>query len=229
MEWSIRRLSGRAAGLHRVEHPEGSGRQVQVMDFEDGAVVLGSTQTPDLLDRSGVRAGGFDVVRRRSGGGVVLLVPGQTLWVDFLVPAGDPLWSEDVGRSFLWLGRLWASALDHLGVKAVLGAGSTPDDLGRLVCFAAVHPGEITVGGRKVVGFSQRRTRSGSRFQSAALLRWDPDELLHVLDERQVRRVTETVIPGGGGDARSLLVDRVGALGLEAAELVSALCSQLPI
>lgn len=228
MGWSIQHLSARAAELHRLEQVANSGRQVQVMDFEGGAVVLGSTQSPELLDHSRVRARGFDVVRRRSGGGVVLLVPGQTLWVDFLIPAGDPLLSDDVGRSFLWLGRLWAAALAQLGVDAVRETGSRADELGRLVCFAAVGPGEITVDGRKVVGFSQRRTRAGSRFQSAALLRWDPDELLGVLDERQVRMAGDTVALGGGAEARSLLVDRVGALGLDAADLVSALCSQLP-
>jgi lipoate-protein ligase A len=43
----------------------------------------------------------------------------------------------------------------------------------RSVCFAGLGPGEVTVGGRKVVGISQRRRRDGALFQCAALLAWD--------------------------------------------------------
>ena len=50
-----------------------------------------------------------------------------------------------------------------------------------LVCFAGLGPGEVTVDGRKVVGISQRRTRSGARFQCALLQTWEPAVLLDVL------------------------------------------------
>ena len=57
------------------------------------------------------------------------------------------------------------------------------------MCFAGVGPGEVLVGGRKVVGISQRRTRAGARFHCAALRAWDARALLAVLalpdDERE--------------------------------------------
>ncbi|MEC8814989.1 MAG: hypothetical protein VYA92_04220, partial [Actinomycetota bacterium] len=52
---------------------------------------------------------------------------------------------------------------------------------GGLVCFAGRGPGEILVDGRKVVGISQRRDRSGARFQCTALLAWPTDVLVDLL------------------------------------------------
>jgi len=49
------------------------------------------------------------------------------------------------------------------------------------VCFAGRGPGEILVDGRKVVGISQRRDRSGARFQCTALLAWPADVLVDLL------------------------------------------------
>jgi lipoate-protein ligase A len=109
--------------------------------------------------------------------------PGEVLWVDVLLPADDPLWEGDVGRSFHWLGQAWVDALAAVGVEASWHNGPmvcTP--WCRQVCFAGIGPGEVTVDGRKVVGLAQRRTRAGALFQCAALLRWDADEMARLLD-----------------------------------------------
>jgi lipoate-protein ligase A len=42
-----------------------------------------------------------------------------------------------------------------------------------LVCFAGLGPGEVSAGGRKLVGISQRRTRAAARFQCAVHGRFD--------------------------------------------------------
>ena len=113
----------------------------------------------------------------------MLVRPGELLWVDVLLPAGDSLWEDDVGRSFHWLGQAWVDALRAVGVEASSHDGPmicTPRC--RQVCFAGIGPGEVTVDGRKVVGLAQRRTRAGALFQCAALLRWDPDEMARLLD-----------------------------------------------
>lgn len=139
------------------------------------ALVLGSTQPPPPS------AGGeVDVVRRRSGGGAVLVEPGRVVWVDVFMPAGDPLWEADVGRSFAWLGRAWGEALGD--PAAVVHDGPlcrTP--WSRAVCFAGLGPGEVTIGGAKVVGMAQRRARTGALFQCAALRAWDPAPLAELL------------------------------------------------
>jgi lipoate-protein ligase A len=145
-------------------------------------LVLGSAQRFDVADMEAARASGTHVVRRRSGGGAVLLGPDDVLWVDVFVPAGDRLWSPDVGRAFEWLGQAWTDAVGDLGVEGTWHRGApVATAWSSLVCFAGLGPGEVTVGGAKVVGMSQRRTRAGALFQCGALLGWDPAALVGLL------------------------------------------------
>ncbi len=149
------------------------------------AIVLGSTQSPDLVDRAAAAAAGLEVVRRRSGGGAVLVTPDDPVWVDVWVPAGDALWRADVTGAFGWLGSTWARALGRLGLPGVDVQGPAPGACTRwssLICFGGVGAGEVSVGGRKVVGLAQRRNRSGAWFHGACLLTWDPTLLLATLD-----------------------------------------------
>jgi len=191
-----------------------------VAEVDRPAVVLGSTQPASTVDAGRAAAAGFDVVRRRSGGGAVLVEPGTLVWVDVLVPAGDRLWQADVGRAFAWLGAAWASALDDAGE-----AGAVPYDgplrqsawSGR-VCFAGLGPGEVTLDGAKVVGMCQRRARAGALFQCAALLAWEPDRLLDVLDLGQGERA----------QASSDLVGAARGLDVDSGALVRALVARLP-
>ena len=143
-----------------------------------GAVVLGSGQRPGVVDAAAARRRNLPILRRRSGGGVVLVSPADLLWVDVVLPRGDPLWHPDVGRAFVWLGRAWQRALTECGVSGEVHEGAyEAGRWGSLVCFAGRGPGEVFVGGRKVVGLSQRRTGTCARFQSGLLRRWDPSEL----------------------------------------------------
>ncbi|MEA2702847.1 MAG: lipoate---protein ligase, partial [Actinomycetota bacterium] len=171
-----------AAAAHGRAWPEPAAPTVWCVEVDGPALVLGSTQPDGVVDGARAAAVGVDVVRRRSGGGAVLLRPGEVVWIDVLVPAGDPLWEADVGRAFGWLGRAWVDALGALGVAAVAYDG--PLAAGRwssLVCFGGLGPGEVTVEGRKIVGISQRRTRAGALFQCAVLVEWDPSPLLDLL------------------------------------------------
>jgi lipoate-protein ligase A len=146
-------------------------------DVERPAVVLGSAQRDQVKAPDGV-----DVVRRRSGGGAVLLVPGDVVWADVTIPPGDPLWEPDVAKAFWWIGEAWAAALRSLGVDAVVHRGAQVHTAwSRRVCFAGVGSGEVTVEGRKMVGLSQRRTREAALFQCACLVQWDPAPLVDAL------------------------------------------------
>ena len=170
--WAVERCEGGAGSLFSDSEPAAS-RAVRILSVDRPALVLGSTQ------RSAVREDlGVEVVRRRSGGGAVLLRPGETVWVDVRVPAGDPWWSADVGQSFWWLGEVWASAVGgsvHRG-RMVRSAWSDA------VCFAGVGPGEVLADGRrKVVGMASRRTRAGALFQCAVPLVWDPEAYVSLL------------------------------------------------
>ena len=147
------------------------------------ALVLGSTQRDDDVDRARAEAEDLPVVRRRTGGGVVLVRPGELVWVDVDLPSGDPLWDADVGVAFEWLGQVWAAAAADLGAPAPSAHRGRMDggQWGRLVCFAGLGPGEVTVAGRKLVGLAQRRTRAMARFQCGLLRRWNPAALVELL------------------------------------------------
>ena len=153
--------TGRSATFHTVERP---------------TLVLGSTQSERDVDLRVVDTLRVDVVRRRSGGGAVLLMPGEFVWLDLVIPAGDFLWLNDVGAAMVWVGELWQRTLAQFGVAGeVHRSGLVTTEWSRQVCFAGVGTGEVMVGDSKLVGISQRRTREYARFQSMCHLRWRPE------------------------------------------------------
>jgi lipoate-protein ligase A len=180
--WRTIHLTGGAGELHGRDLETG-GRTMTVLEVDRPALVLGSTQPDDHVDAAACAATGVDVVRRRSGGGAVLLLPGRSVWVDVTITRDDPLWDDDVGRAAHWLGRAWAAAVTTLGVdEPVVHTGAVIESgWSRRVCFAGIGPGEVLAGGRKLVGLSQRRTRDGARFQCALHRVWDPVGILGLL------------------------------------------------
>jgi lipoate---protein ligase len=165
-------------------------------------LVLGSTQAADVVDQSKAEQSGVEVVRRRGGGGAVLLQPGDHVWIDAWIPRDDPLWSADVSAAAAWVGQWW---LDAFGVTvgddwSVHEGRATPGDLGHLVCFAGRGPGEVFYSDRKVVGLSQWRSREGALFQACAYARWRPEDLIDVFNDTEsqshdlVKRLTPLAV-----------------------------------
>jgi lipoate-protein ligase A len=183
--WAVERATGSAAAFHARPLEAPLRRSVHVWDVESPALVLGSTQDASVVDAEACAAAGVEVVRRRSGGGAVLLDPGRAVWVDVELPRGDDLWDDDVGRASWWLGERWGAALAAVGVADphVHRGGMVTSPWSALVCFAGLGPGEVTAGagGPKVLGISQRRTRAGARFQCAVPLTWDGARLAGLL------------------------------------------------
>jgi lipoate-protein ligase A len=135
---------------------------------DDAAIVLGSRQHEDLVDLDECDRLGLGVVRRRSGGGAVLVVPGQLIWIDIVAPPGVA--PDDVRGSMIWAGELWQAALSRFVGDDRLTVHRGPmrhTSWSELVCFAGLGPGELLLDGRKLVGLSQRRTRNGIRIQGS--------------------------------------------------------------
>lgn len=152
------------------------------------ALVLGSAQSPDVVDAEACRRVGVDIVRRRSGGGAVLLTPGEVTWVDVIVPRGSAGWAADVHAPMVWLGDRLAEAF------ALAGAPPTAVHRGRLrstpwsttICFDGLGAGELTSAaadtpGAKLIGMSQRRTRGWARLQCCWYSRHDHADLTALL------------------------------------------------
>lgn len=154
------------------------------------ALVLGSTQSRDVVDDQACRSRGIEVVRRRSGGGAVLLNPGEVNWIDVIMPSGAPGWSHDVHGPMVWLGGHLAEAVaDRLsGCEPAPGAyvqvhegkmRTTP--WSSLVCFDGLGSGEVLLDGEKLIGMSQRRTRVVARLQCCWYSGYDPTALTSLL------------------------------------------------
>jgi lipoate-protein ligase A len=147
------------------------------------AMVLGSRQDGSLLNGELCSRDGIEVVRRRSGGGIVFLAPGEHVWLDVIVPRGDVLWSDDVAQASWWLGDVWVQTLNALGENNVLvhRESLSSDAWGDLMCFAGVGPGEVVQRNdeemSKLVGISQRRTRDYARFQCTIYTKWNPHDV----------------------------------------------------
>lgn len=201
--WIVEHHRGSAAAFHHRELPPEPDATLWWFEVTRPALVLGSTQDDGVVDRSAIARTGTELVRRRSGGGAVHLVPGAVTWVDVLLPATDPRWRDDVGLASHWVGRAWAAALAELGVsEATVHEGPmVRTRWSAVACFAGLGPGEVTVDGRKVVGISQRRTRLAARFQCALIHRWEPAGLVDLLAlgaEERVDLLAALAAHGGG-------------------------------
>lgn len=183
-EWEVVRSRSTAGEFHGLDVPDPAVAQIWVHEITRPALVLGSTQRREQVDLAACERAGFDVVRRRSGGGAVLLVPGEVVWVDVILPAGGPGWSPDVHRPMVWLGMRLAAAFRAAGDHdvAVHDTAMVHTDHSRLVCFDGIGPGELIRGdGSKLVGISQRRTRVAARMQCCWYSSYDPSVLSDLL------------------------------------------------
>jgi lipoate---protein ligase len=231
MRWEVQRAVGTVRELHETSAARVAGSADEAFGRErfavlqrptDGAVVIGSAQPETNVDFQACARAGLEVVRRRSGGGAVLVEPGSLIWVDLVVAATDPLWSADVGRSMWWVGEAWAEALRRAGIGGVevWKGPMLRSAWSSLVCFGGLGPGEVVdATGRKAVGVAQRRARHGALFQCACLLRWEPDRLLELLALPEEERQT----------ASSELSSAATGIGAERAEaVVEDLLAALP-
>ncbi len=178
--WTVEHRVGPPERLHALPAPESSRRVARFLHVDRSAVVLGSTQRPDVVDAAAAESDEVGVVRRRSGGGAVLMRPDAQVWLDLFVPAGDRLWNADVGVAAWWAGEMWVEALERegLGGGLVHRLGLQTTEWSSLICFAGLGPGEVSLAGRKVMGLSQRRSRTWTKLQTTAYLAFDPGDLV---------------------------------------------------
>ena len=182
MTWAVEHLRGSASTLHEFVPPKLPERTVRVLETQSTALVIGSSQRSSDIDWHSACSLDVSIVRRSSGGGAVLLVPDQHVWIDVWLPFGDELWRDDVVAAADWLGDAFALALTDAQLSSVwvyrgpVSGGA----LSEVVCFLGRGPGEVFSGDKKVVGVSQRRTRDWIRFQTVLHRRF-PAELTAAL------------------------------------------------
>ncbi len=182
------RSASTAADFHGRVVPDPAPLDIWWHDITAPALVLGSTQPADVVDQQACRRRGVEVVRRRSGGGAVLLVPGAVTWVDVIVPFGSPGWAADIHAPMVWAGRHLATVLGGLlgglldeRVISVHDGPMVSSTWSSTVCFDGLGSGEVLLDGAKLVGISQRRTRHAARLQCCWYNDYDPTALVDLL------------------------------------------------
>ena len=227
--WTVERLHGPVSDLlEAAEPPAVAERLARIHSVEEPGLVLGSTQRLEIVDQSRAAAAGTQVLRRRSGGGAVLLSPGGQVWVDFFLSASDPLWRDDVTQAARWVGELWSAVIEPFvsGPISVHFGRLEADRWGRLVCFAGTGPGEVFASGLKVVGVSQRRSRHRARIQTTARLRHRPSAAGGAaLDELELLDVT----PADRVEGREAMASRCGSIPATEGEMTEALVQTLEV
>ncbi len=189
--WRVRSTTGSAQRFHDLDPGSDTHHGIWIHRVDRPAAVFGSTQLPaGFQPRRDPVGADVEVCRRRSGGGLVVVRPGD-VWIDAIVPRHSPLHTEDVGLAFQWFGQVWLEAL-----RIHARRGDLDDRRFRLAepvpgrraadrpffCFADVGHGEVLHGDRKIVGVSQRRTRHWTRLQALAVWSWDPVEIDNLVD-----------------------------------------------
>ena len=121
---------------------------------------LGVAQPFADVDSSRLRARGWDVVRRITGGRAILHTDELTYSV--IGPAENPILAGSVLESYNRLAKALLHAVQELGMSVEMKEGKA-DESGKSnpVCFEVPSTYEITVNGKKLIGSAQARRKEG--------------------------------------------------------------------
>jgi lipoate-protein ligase A len=211
--WQRHDWQGTAADFHSLE--PSSERGLWWCNVDTPALIVGSSQDVSAVNAVCAAEKGIDVVRRRSGGGIVFVHPSDSVWIDITIPRDDSLWVDDVAESMLWLGSVFVHALSPWLKTSVYTHKFSAEDFGRDICFVSHSPGEVFAGDAKVVGISQRRTRDGARFQCVMYRQWNPHEWASCVQAHDAARAANDVA--------------VATVGATAHDIVTAVHNALPL
>ena len=144
-----------------LDLPEPARTTVRFYQWIRPTASLGASQKPErVIDAEFCRRSGIDIVRRPTGGKVVLHHDEITYTV---VSNDESAFGPTLGSSYRRISEALVIGLGRLGLRASL-AGPPPPDYARGVmpCFSHPARDEIEIAGRKIVGSAQKRT--GRRF-----------------------------------------------------------------
>jgi lipoate-protein ligase A len=133
--------------------------------WEPACLSLGHAQPFADVDGARLRARGWDVVRRATGGRAILHTDELTYSVTG--SAQEPLLAGSVLESYNRIAQALLSAVKSLGlpveIKAAqpVGPVSSGMDTRNPVCFEVPSTYEITVDGKKLIGSAQARKKEG--------------------------------------------------------------------
>ena len=164
------------------------------------ALTLGRGQPVADADLDALAADGIALVRRATGGTAVL--NRDVFSYSVTVPVGDPRFAGSIAESYHGVSLALLAALQSLGLR---GAEARANPEARtlrarersVVCFELPSDYEITVGGRKLFGSSQMRSRGSILQHGTLVLAGDMGDISRYLasrpDPAHIRSVTATL------------------------------------
>jgi lipoate-protein ligase A len=143
--------------------------------WERPTVSLGYSQRADqVVNLEFCRKNGIDIVRRMTGGKLVL----HHQEVTYCVCSSDvEIFSSKLMDSYRLISEALMRGLERMGIRCTL-AGETPSFYvrGSMPCFSLPARNEIEVNGKKIVGSAQKRTKN--RFIQHGSIPLVKDEML---------------------------------------------------
>jgi len=149
---------------------------VRLYRWDPPCLSLGASQPFEAADHGFCAAHGIDVVRRPTGGRAVL----HHVELTYLVaaPLGHAPFTHDLQAAYRTICEALVAGLRRLGVPAEL-SGAPADGMIRpnqpIPCFVGPASGEVTAGGKKLVGSAMRRVGNAILQHGALLEGWDSE------------------------------------------------------
>ncbi|HEB01824.1 MAG TPA: lipoate--protein ligase family protein, partial [Nitrospirae bacterium] len=154
---------------------------LRLYGWSEPAVSIGRHQRASDVDLAFCRERSIPVVRRPTGGRAIL--HGLELTYSFSAHLPLPGFGRSVLDSYGTLSRAFMHAFRSLGLAALNGSrrkkGPGPDGANPL-CFASASYGEISIGGKKIIGSAQRRCPYGFLQQGSIPLALDRETMSSV-------------------------------------------------
>ena len=150
-----------------AEHKPGDDPVLRLYRWEPAAVTVGYNQDFSSFDEIAIRAAGYDLVRRPTGGRAILHADELTYAVIGSSPG--PVFGSTLHETYMKINGALLAFLADLGITADISTRESRHEARGLVCFQSAGRHEISVGGRKIIGSAQRRT-GGKFLQHGSIL-----------------------------------------------------------
>jgi len=137
-------------------HRPGDDPVLRLYRWEPAAVTIGYNQDFSDFDETGIRAAGYDLVRRPTGGRAILHADELTYAVVGSSPGG--VFGASLHETYMKINEALLVFLADLGIEADISGGESRAQARGLVCFHSAGRHEVSVAGRKIIGSAQRRT-----------------------------------------------------------------------
>jgi lipoate-protein ligase A len=185
------------------------GPLLRLYEWYDNSVSFGYTQKYDRVPQ-----GGYSLVRRPTGGGIVYHQHHFTYTV-ILPPQHWIVKDTKPVESYAWLNRCIQEALKQLSLASSLAEEEIPKSVDRagMVCFVTPTRYDLLSDDKKIAGSAQRRTKLGMLHQGS--IECEPYDFLNSENLRKaLPRGFEQVIPCSFEvfSPQEMIADRVNEL-----------------